>query len=162
MVKVAKNKLCLLRWVRAAVCWKWGRFCFRCCLEEPLPHGLWPTQPAAGVHGVWGTAIFPQPRGSEGPHWRGPPAHPNLGARRERANTGGLGWAGVPAGTLLQQPAAAAQQTCGRYSMSSDHVVKSPDTAELKVAAEEHLLASSVRLIPNEVYPLIGSYIHIM
>lgn len=46
--------------------------------------------------------------------------------------------------------------------MSSDHVVKSPDTAELKVAAEEHLLASSVRLIPNEVYSLIGSYIHIM
>lgn len=45
--------------------------------------------------------------------------------------------------------------------MSSDHVVKSPDTAELKVAAEEHLLASSVRLIPNEVYSLIGSYIHI-
>ncbi|KAM4714817.1 uncharacterized protein FYW61_019714 isoform 2-T2 [Anableps anableps] len=63
---------------------------------------------AAGVHGVWGAAVLPQRGGSEGPHRRGAPSHPEAGTQGEAENPGGLGRAGVAAGALFQQPAAAA------------------------------------------------------
>lgn len=107
---------CLRRRVGACVCRerrRRRRSRFQQNVEELLPHGLRPPQPPAGVHRVRGDAVPSQSDEGEGSHRRGPPRQPDHAPYGKTANPGRLGRGGIPEGTLLHQPAPAAQWSPG-------------------------------------------------